>query len=325
MKTFKQLQDDALRWFDEVDNEDELRDNVKQAINAAHKARLTKESWPFMKWPQPVRFSTEADKQDYTLHQKFLRPIYFYNVTSQRWMKQLDDTTLVANLNEGSFESWLDGSSGTDWTSQAGTAVHYELRNISPLKTQLTEASTLGVTSSSGADGANQSVIVEGDTTDGVRSETIVCTTNGSVEFTSIHKVTKVGTWSGTMTLTGIAVSDSSLTTLLKLFSNETGRKYQVFHLFSTPTTAEVIEYHFYRQPNQLVEDNDIPDLPDGFEDLLVYDALIDLATYNDGQVTESMLKIWSHRQGMLEEGLINNHKDATALEKEDSYIRWQG
>jgi hypothetical protein len=315
MKTFKQLQDDALRWYDEAADDDELRDNVKQAINAAHKARLHKETWPFMKWPAPVRFSTVVGQKLYALHQKFQRPIYFYNVTAQRWMRQLDDSTFVSNMDEGTAESWLDGSSGGDWASLAGSALHYELRGMSPVHTQPPAASTLTATSSSGADSA-KTLLVEGETADGVTTETLTVGTPGSVSFTNILRVTKIGTWSGTMTLT----ASSGSTVLLKLFAAEAARQFQLLYLFTTPTAVETVEYHFYRKAVDLTRD-----LPEAYHDLLVYDALLDLATYNPGTVDQASMRIWSFRQAQLEEGLINTHKEATALEREVSYVRWDG
>jgi hypothetical protein len=316
IKTFKQLQDDALGWFDEVEDQDTIRENVKQAIKAAHTARCNEHPWHFMKYPAPVRFSTELGKKHYALHQQFQRPIYFYNVTAKRWMRQVDDGTLVQSTNEGDFLGWLDGA-GSDWTDTTASAIAFELRGLWPVQKQPSGIDeVLQVGSFSGSDGVNQSVRIVGETVDGVAEETIVCGTSGTLNFYNILKVTKLGTWSGRMVL--FNVTDGQL---LTLFPDEIARQYQVLTLLSDPAQVETIEYLFYRQPNNLENDNDIPDLPAGFHDLLTYDALIDLATYTP--VESAALKIWTARQQMLERGLENANGEATALEREAQYVKY--
>ena len=310
IKTFLQLQNDALRWFDEVDDAGELRDNVKQAISNAQVSRLAERPWPFMKWPVPQRISTVIGQTVYALHQDFATPIYFYNVTKKRFMRQVSDTTLLAHAYEGINQ--LDTDSGEDWLDQTGSADKFELGAIQQVSAQPAAASVLTLSSSSVADGASQTLIVRGETSDGVTEETIACATVGTVSFTRILRVTKVGTWSGTMTLAAGA------TTLLKLFATEYARSYQTLKLFTTPTAVESIEYDFYRQPSGLVNDNDVPDIPSPFQDILVYDALIDLSTYN--AVESGALKVWSARQAMLERGLLNAHGEPLSLAREIEY-----
>ena len=320
IKTFKQLQDDALRWFDEVEDADELRANVKQAIAAAHVSRLAERQWPFMQWHEPLRLVTEIGKRTYPLHQEFHTPIYFYNTSTKRWMRQVSPTTLIAHAHEGVNQLYTD--TGEDWIDQVGSALKFELGAIQQVMAQPSAASVITVSSSSTSDGASQSVIIRGDTDDGVTEETLTVGTLGAasaglVSFTRILRVTKLGTWSGTMLLT----SDAAAVTILKLFASEVARSYQTIKLLTTPSVAESIEYHFYRQPSPLVYDNDVPDIPAPFQDILVYDALIDLAAYN--AVEPNSLDIWASRQTKLERGLMNAHGEPLSLGREIEYSHY--
>lgn len=317
-KTFKQLQDDALRWFDEVDDENELRENVKQAIVAAHLTRLSSRSWSFMKWTEPATFSTVAGQRSYILHQEFFRPVYFYNRDAQQWLRQVTDANFASVVTEGSLQGMTDG--GTDWVTRTGAAYRFELRGVSPVQAQPTSASALTLSSSSASDSSAQQVKVRGETANGIEEETIACgsggaAATGTTEFTKILRVTKTGdAWNGTLTLT----SNGAAVTNLKLFSSEYARFYQQLYLLQTPTTAETVEYLFTRQPSPLVEDNDVPDIPPPYQDILVYDALIDLATYQP--VETNALKIWTARLDKLEEGLLDTYGEAHSLEREAEY-----
>jgi hypothetical protein len=317
VKTFKQLQDDALRWFDEVDNEDELRDAVKQAINAAHVARLSERNWPFMKWKEPLTFSTEVGRRSYTLHQEFFKPIYFRNTTTQRWLREVSDGTFVAGGRE---DGWEPESLGVGLDVE-GSATRFEIRGTSPVRSQPASTGVLSVQSTSTADGSSQTLIVKGELADGlVAEETLACgasgaQASGTVAFQTILRVTKgANAWNGTMTL-----KDSSGNTLLTLRSDEYGKVFRTLYLMAEPTAVEEIEYHFYRQPTPLVYDNDIPDIPAPFADLLVYDALIDLAGYNE--VEPNALKVWDKRLTKLEQGLLEAFGEAQSLEREVEYV----
>lgn len=317
MKTFRELQNDVLRWYDEVDNEGEVRDNVKQALNAAQTARLAERNWPFMRWPAPARFSTVVGQRAYALHPEYFRPLYFYNVTQRKPMEEVFTDALMKPTLP-SIEQWLDG--GEDWTELTGTAFRFELKGMSPVQTQPSEASALTVSSSSTSDGSSQTITIVGDTADGVQEETIACgasgaAATGSVEFTNILRVTKSDNWSGTMTL------KAGSTTLLTLFSSEMGRQHRVLYLRNEPTAVETIEYDFYRKGRRMEEDNDIPDIPEPFDDLLVYDALLDQLTYVPAEAAARA--IWTERREKLANALIETYGEALSLERATGYVNY--
>jgi len=315
IKTFKQLQDDVLNWIDEVTNEGVLRTNVKQAINAAHQRRLVQHDWSFMKWPEPVTFNTVIGQRSYALHQEFFKPIYFWNVTGQRALVEVGKNTLPQiTRGRSPFDIFTDN--GTAWLDATGSAEYFEFRGTSPVQRQPASASQLKLSSSSTADNAVQCTVT-GETADGIEEETLVtgasgAETTGSKSFSKILTVTKVGTWAGTLTLK--AGSD----VLLKLFTTEYARTYRNIWLFNEPTAVETIQYDFYRQIRSLSVDNDIPQIPSPHSEILVYDALIDLAAYVPAEAAS--LKIWSTRQAEIEASMLDTYLAPNAFDALTAY-----
>ena len=299
MLTFKDLQDRVLRYLDEAGDTDTTLALVKDALNAANTLRAAKEKWPFLLWDAPVTLSIVPGQRVYTLHPQYHRPLYFYNQTVRDYLTQTTTQNLVA--------------SNADWNNDTGSALSFTLWSRSPVAQQPSSASALTLSSSSATDNGSMSVTVRGDTAQGVTTETIVCGTTGSVAFTRILRVTKSDGWTGTLTLAAGA------TTLLTLFSEEAGRSYQQLRLLASPDTAETVEYLFYRQPTLMENDNDLPDIPPPYELLLVYDALLYFASYNE--YTGTTVELWKLEQQKWQTALEQSMSDDTALEARVSYV----
>lgn len=110
-------------------------------------------------------------------------------------------------------------------------------------------------------------------------------------------------------------------TTLLTLFSSEMGRQHRVLYLRNEPTAVETIEYDFYRKGRRMEEDNDIPDIPEPFDDLLVYDALLDQLTYVPAEAAARA--IWTERREKLANALIETYGEALSLERATGYVNY--
>lgn len=325
-KTFLQLQNDALRWIDEVSDVDALRDNVKQAIVNAQNTRLASRAWPFMQWPQPALLYTVVGQREYSLHPEYFRPIYFYNRTAKQYLRQVNSSTFLPATQGGAPLASVDESlSGTDWRSVSGPAWKFELRGYAGVLQQPEQGteSYITIQSDSALDvAAGREVRIIGAGYDGqITSETIVANgllgagTNTKL-FEKVFQVIKLGDWTGTVSVR----SNANTRELVALKPWETSRSYQQLYLLSTPTSVEVIEYHFTRQPLPLEEDTDIPDIPPPFQDILVYDALIDLAAYTP--VEPGSLKIWAARQAKLEEGLLDMYGgEALSIERDEQFV----
>ncbi len=283
IRTFKNLQDEVLAWIDEVGDAGISLTKVKQGIRAAHEKRLVEERHAFM-LSRTKQFTTVVGKQTYSLDADCLRLLYLKNVTT------------ASLLIEQQAQNILDtGLLTPDPSSSYGVPDSFTAWGRSEVKDQPTSASVIAVTSSNSADNAVASVTVRGDTTTGVQSETVLCNASGLIAFTEILKVTKSSGWVGTMTLT----SNATVVTNLTLGATEYGKSYPNIYLPLIPTAAQVLEYRFYRQPSPLVADNDRPDYPAPFEELLVWETLLDMATYNS--YTESMINYWTvKRDGLL-------------------------
>lgn len=301
VRTFKDLQDQVLRQLDEAGDEDTTLALVKDALNDANRKRVTQTRWPFMLWDTPQTLSIVADQQLYALHSEYFWPFYFYNRTKNTFMSQVDESGLV--------------ESGADWINDTGAAARFTLWGRTEVAAQPSTPSVIAVASSNATDNGAQSVILRGDTADGVVSEEVTCGSNSSNTFIKLLKVTKKGTWLGTMTLT--AGSD----TLLKLFNNEAGRSYQQIFLLASPDEAEVVEYRFYRQPFFMSEDEDRPDVPTPFEDIIVYDALLNFAAYN--RYDNSVVKIWEKKRDELLQAMQAAYADARAIEAQVNYTHY--
>jgi hypothetical protein len=300
--TFKNLQDRVLAWIDEVGDTSTTLNLVKYALNEANKKRATGERWRFMLWPQVQTLNITVGQQNYVLHGEFRMPKYFWNRTAQDFMTEYDESTIK--------------DSGSDWNNDAtDQTTKFELTGRVDVAVQPAAASVLTLTSSDASDNGVRSVTVYGDTTTGYRSETILCNATGAVQFTSISKVTKAGSWIGILQLAAGA------TVLLNLFPEEAGRSYQQFHLLANPTAAQVVEYQFYRQPTYMTADDARPDIPPPFEEILVYDALLNFSSYN--QYDATTVKLWLDKRDELLLELKQNYNQANSLEAAAHYTQY--
>lgn len=279
VRTFVGIQKEVLAWLDEAGDQAVTQLLVKQAIRAAHEKRLTDERWSFM-LSRPTNLDTIVGEQNYALHSEFLRLMYVKNLATGRMMTEFTDQSMIA--------------AGYDWSVDTDSASKYMLVGHREVQRNPNPASVLAVASTNSGDNNVASVTIRGDTSLGVQTETIKAGATGTVVFADIWKVTKSGDWVGDMTLTG----NSGATDILSLPSCVYGKSYQLLYLLASPDTVETMEYRFYRQPSPLVADNDRPDYPTPFEELLVWDALLDLAAYN--VYSPDMIGYWTNKRNAL-------------------------
>lgn len=298
--TLKTLRDEVLYWLDEAGNTGTTKTNVDAAINQAHFNRLTKELWPFMVWDTAETFSLTANQRTYALHPEFFRPAYFYNQTRREYLREVPLRTLAP--------------SGVDWNRDTNVS-QFTLWGRSAVATQPASASTLTLSSTAPADNAASTLTIRGVVNGAVTTETITCNTTGSKSFSKILGVTKGAVWFGTLTLAAGA------TTLLQLNNDEWGRSYQQLYLLGAPSSADTIEYRFYRLPSPLTADNDVPDIPPPFEKVLVWDALLMMLAY-DNQAEAPRMQEFSKWQFELDTAMRLAFLEQQGVEAEPQYIR---
>lgn len=303
VQTFKELQDKVLRQLDEAGDTDTTLALVKDGLNYANRQRVASERWKFLLWDTPETISVIASQRLYSLHPEFFRTFYFRLRSTGDFLSEVDEGSLI--------------ESGADWNNDVDIPSGFVLWSRTEVATQPSSASVLAVASTSGADNGARSVIIRGNTASGVTTETIACGSNGSVSFTKILKVTKKGSWVGTMTIT----ANGGAVAVLTLFPAEAGRSYQQFELLALPPSTDTIEYRFYRASNTMAEDEDRPDIPSPFEDLLVYDTLLDFAAYNhyDGGVVQT----WQRKRDTILTGLQQAYSDDRTLESATDYTSY--
>jgi hypothetical protein len=305
VRTLGDLRTEVLNWLDEAGATGTSLTNVTNALNSAHRRRLMKNLYPFMLWDTAETFSLTSGDQLYALHPEFHRPYYFYNRTKKQYWREVATRQL--------------GPSGVKWNTDRDRQ-QFTLWGRTAVQNQPAAASVVTIVSSSAADsGASKAITIRGVASGAVTSETInpdgTTPAVGSTSFSKILGVTKAAAWTGTLTVSAGAV------TCLTLLPNEYGRSYQQLFLLGSPSTADEIEYRFYRLPKPLTNPNEITDLPPGHEQLLVWDALLLLAAY-DGRLDAARKSEWKDWQAEAELTLNQSFIEIQSIEAEPQFIR---
>jgi len=309
VETLKTLRDEVLTWIDEGGDTGTTKTNVDNALKQAHDQRVTQSAWTFMLYPKKT-FTLVANQQFYSLDQQFQRPLYFYNQTTRQFLQQVPSRQFNdENIN------WIDGQNSNTFT----------LWGVSPVIAQPTAASVVTISSTSAGDtGSVYAVTVRGETTDGVETETInpngTTPAAGSTSFITILNVTLSAAWAGKLTMT----SNSAATTNLTLVAGEWGRQYQQLRLLYLPGGGGVIEYEFYSKPSPFSNDNDVPDIPDPYAKILVWDALMLMAAY-DNQAERGKLLIWGDNQTRMDNALRTAYIDPQSINSRARYVKYTG
>jgi hypothetical protein len=306
IQTFKQLQDEVLYWLDEAGTTGTTYTNVQAALNAAHVDILTRRDWNFMLWPIPQTFTTVSGTQRYSLHSEYYKPYYFFNRTTKAYLTETNSRQL--------------GPSGVRWNTETGPASRFAMWGYSPVASQPTAAGVITVVSTSASDNSTKNIIIEGTDSAGTYrvSETFTMngtsTVTGTVTFSDpILRISLSEEMAGTIT---IARSN----TLVTLGPGEMGRSYPQMYLLNNPTTESTIEYRFYRQPSELTNDGDIPDVPPPFQSILVWETLVTMATYNS-DINSTHVRLWTEKRDSLVSAL-ENMDEGGSLEAEPRYVR---
>lgn len=325
--TFKGLRDEVSRILDEANTPaaegTTTKVLIKDFINQAHQQRCGEFPWNFMLWPQEVTFTTILDEHVYILHPEFHRPLYFLNKTTGDYLQEVPFRAIPQTGNR-----W------TGITEDFGHAQHFYFWYPGPTIRQPAVPTTLTFVSSSPLDNSSTyDVVVKGEVVGPsgglgyVTAEKV--TPNGTTPVVTVNTyrtilgITKAGAWNGTMTVT----DTTDGTVLYSLLDCELGRPYKGIFINENPTSTglDEIEYRFYRQPMQLVNDYDVPDLPFPHTQLLVYDALVQMSAY----LTESnpqTLGIWRQKQMEAQLSLYQAYAtEGQTLEATPTYVRYLG
>jgi hypothetical protein len=309
--TLNDLRKQVLRNLDEEGDTGTTYNLVTNLLNQANQNRCMEYANQFLVWDLPVVLTTEVGRVTYALHSEFMRPLYFFNRVTKRYLEEVPEREL--------------GPEGYRWNDATGSAGHFVLWGRTQVKRQPTSRSILSIVSSdpidTGGTGAFD-VFVRGETVNGeVASETLrplgTTPVNTSNSYTKIMQVTRAGPWTGTMTMT----SNSAAVTNLILDGCELGKMYQQLYLLETPTVAEDIEYRFYRNPIRMTNDYDLPDVPYPFSQILVWDALVMMSGYNT-EMNPQAVMTWKQMQSDMQIAMTNNFLEGQSLEARVRFVR---
>ena len=308
MRTYKDLQTATLSWMADPDDTGLLQTLVKSALNRAHQNLLNDDRYDFMLWPRTETLTTAIGTTNYALHPRFAHPYFVYNPTTNEYLEEIP----IKGLMESGAD-WQDGT--TD------TPDRFMLTGISKVQTQPTTAAVVIITTTGGTESAANSFLVTGIRSGVVVTETLSSvsawsTLTGSQLFDVIEDITKIGaTWTRTCTAT------CNGQTLVAWAAADFGYQYRVLELLATPTSSSNLLYRFYRQPRELVLDNDIPDLPIGYDDILVYRALVDMQGYT--RATAEEVSVWTHSITMLTNNLQSAFRSSRTMGGRPTYTRF--
>lgn len=307
--TFSDLYNEVLSNLDELGSTSTSLTLAKQFVNQAHQARLAMEPWKFMEWDTPENLTCTVGTRFYALHQEFWRPIYFFNKSTNAYLIETPNRELA--------------DSGARWNTDSGHPQNFRLSSKSPVAAQPSASSVLTLVSTSASDNtAAKAIIIRGVTSNGVTTETLTpagLTPVVSVNaFTKILGITKSAAWTGNLTIT----SNAAAVTNLFLFPTEFGRQYQLIEFLLSPSSADVVEYRFIRQPVVLVNDNDIPDIPAPHSHILVWDALLLFAGYLT-DISPKSIQAWADTRIKMEIQMAQAFLEGQTIEASPRYVRF--
>lgn len=258
--TFKDLQDDALERtnYDNSLTPSIPRTRISRFINEAHRRILTTPGMERLR-DDILTFPTVANQQVYALPQAIDRINRIYEPTTNKirlversldWLRNIPTTTA------GVPEAWVPIGTRQVAAQPASTGVW--------------------IVSSSASD-TTQSVIVEGFRSGSSGGDPVVATSatlNGTTRvqvgtFTDWVEVDKFylnGTAVGTVTLYDAASSGNVLAVIP---IGQTAAKYFTIAIWPTPSSAWTLYVDYTRVLTDMVNDTDVPFLPDDFHWML--------------------------------------------------------
>jgi hypothetical protein len=311
MKTFKQIQDEILDWMADAEDDGLLRDLVKAAINTSHRKLLTSTRWNFMLWPRTETITVTSGRKQYPLHPLFQSPLFFYNPTTDEYLEEIEPTGLLE-----SEVDWQDG--------EAGEPERYMLTTVANTSAFPATAGGIVTVSTAGGTESSTNYIVVRGISDGVEIEENLLDANGlgwdtltsTYSYTDIISIVKVGeSWTRTITV------NVGATQVLSLLSTEFGKQYRVFELLESPTASASVYYRFFKKPLTLSYDNDVPQIPSEYADILIWDTLLKMQGY--ARSTPDELALFGRNYAEAEKGLLDTYKLTRPLGARPTYIRY--
>lgn len=304
-RTFGQLTEDTLLAMGFAGETGRQRDIVEASIRRAHAKRATAQDYSFMRMPKPSTLTLVAGQRVYSISPLFRAPIYFRMRTTGQFLAEA--------------KSDMAADTGMPLETASANPFKYELRGQTNVQRQPVTAGVVTVANADAGDNG-KTVTIQGEDEDGFYVEetvTLAGTVATATSFAFVLFVRKNGAvaWDGAITVT------ADTTTLVMIPASSQGMFYRLLYLHYLPTTADAIEYDFWRLPNDLSDDNDLPSIPAPFSDILTYDALVENSGFVRATPTE--VQHWNDMRAELEHSLIASYLEGQSAGADASYTHY--
>jgi hypothetical protein len=304
-RTFGQLTEDTLLAMGFAGETGRQRDIVEASIRRAHAKRATAQDYSFMRMPRPSTLQLVAGQRSYSLSPLFRAPIYFRLRTTGQFLVEA--------------KSDMVADTGLPLESESGTPFRFELRGQTNVQRQPTTAAVVTIANADAGDNG-KTVTVQGEDEDGFYVEETV-TLGGSVATTTAFAFVLFVRKDGSVAWDGAITATAGSVTLVTIPASSQGMFYRLLYLHWAPSTADVLEYDFWRLPNDLSNDNDLPSIPAPFSDILTYDALVENAGFTRATPTE--VQHWNDARAELEHSLIANYIEGQSAGADASTVHY--
>jgi hypothetical protein len=288
MDTFIELCRSVLRYFDLANEATDSIDFelVKDAVNRAHQARCVENKWKFMFSPVKT-LAVVPGQQSYVLPVSDLNKLhYLYSTGNKIFCNAVEDQSLQ---NE---------DLGVRLNDNADQARFYELNKDASMKSPLwvTAGDAPAEFRIYNAADAGKGWYIEGLDADGIFvAETVLGLMTGPValknDYDQVTYIAKTDEFVGESEINLAGDGD----TLLNLGATEHPKKYPVLTFKQIPQKGDTMLYRYFKQPRTLTRDGDSPNIPFPHSGIIVYDALLDMATYSE--LDSESVNIWRDKQ----------------------------
>ena len=172
---------------------------------------------------------------------------------------------------------------------EKNTPTHYRMWGEDMVRNQIKSASNLSVVSSATGDTSKQ-ITVFGTISGYPDSETITLNSSNATTvvsstnvFTSVERVTKAATTTGRITVRADSASTTN-TTIAVIPAGDTtaGILYKKIYLYPLPTRVFPINVQFYKDPFRLVNDGDVHELGQEFDEAIILLATMKVKAESD-------------------------------------------
>lgn len=304
-KTFKDLQTDCLEWMSDEGDTGLMQTLVKQSLDNHQRRILTQEQYDFMLSPLST-ISVTAPTTKYRLPDDFLQALYWRDPDRSDFYEEVPPKGLLEAE---------DGLSQSE-----GVVGRLQIAALQGIITQPSAAGTVTVATTGGTELAANSIVVQGLDANGgwveeqLSSGSPWTNLTSTASFASISNIIKVGaSWTRTITVArGV--------TILTLLAGEFVKEYTILELLNTPTESQTIQFKYYKKPIPLVYDNQLPQIPEQFSDILLYETLIGLQGFTKATAVE--IQNWQNYVNQLETQMKQTYQQARSLGARARYVQ---